>query len=360
MKVKVLDGLRGYSALMIILAHSPQVSNSLIGHSLRTLISASKIGYLGVDIFFVLSGFLITRILIREKKEGNFSFKRFYIKRSLRIFPIYFLTVIICGLLFTWEGVEYTSTFLSNYYFSFNNSAHPLRHTWSLAVEEHYYLFWPLIIHFFSSENIRKYYLTIICATIIISLFLLFSYFDSIITDSIIYRMTNFRILSISIGSTFAFNEQGLISQSKKQSIVKLLLIFISLYCLSILVHKTILVDLLPKSVLTLFLFSIISSILFVIVLKIENSKSLMNFLFTNKAIVFIGKISYGIYIFHYPIFYFFEITSNQLAGKWITLSEFIAPISLVFLLPIFSYYIIEKPLLNYKNKTLIITQNKG
>ena len=104
----------------------------------------------------------------------------------------------------------------------------------------------------------------------------------------------------------------------------------------------------------------IFSWMLFVIVLKIENSNSLMNLLFTNKAIVFIGKISYGIYLFHYPIFYFFEITANQLGGKWITLSNFIAPIALVFLLPIVSYYIIEKPLLNYKNKILIITQNKN
>lgn len=360
MKVKVLDGLRGYAALMIVLAHSPQISDSIIGQLVMQALSAFKIGYVGVDIFFVLSGFLITRILIREKREGNFSFNRFYTKRAFRIFPVYYLVLILCGIIFTWDGYEYTSTYLSNYYFSFNDSPHPLRHTWSLAVEEHYYLFWPLIIYFIPEEKIKKYFLIMVLATVIISFLIMSLYFSPNTMDEIVYRATNFRILSISIGSIFALHEQKLLLLiSKKRFITLLTLIFIAFYILSISVQRTVLVDLFPKKLLLLFLFSIVSSAIFLIVLSYENSKSLLNYALTNRAIVFIGKISYGIYLFHFPIFYFFGITQNQLDGKWISVSDFIVPISLVFLIPFISFYMIEKPLLDYKNKILGITQNK-
>ena len=80
--IKVLNGLRGYAAVFVVLAHMPQMSGSSLGEFFRNLLSFSRIAYISVDIFFVLSGFLITRNLLKELKKTDFiSFRRFYFKR---------------------------------------------------------------------------------------------------------------------------------------------------------------------------------------------------------------------------------------------------------------------------------------
>jgi peptidoglycan/LPS O-acetylase OafA/YrhL len=121
-------------------------------------------GYVGVDIFFVISGFLITTIIYREIEENSFSIARFYERRIRRIFPALF-SVILFSLLFgvifyapedfekLARSVRYTVIFFSNYlfakktgYFDTGAEFEPLLHTWSLAVEEQYYIVFPVIL----------------------------------------------------------------------------------------------------------------------------------------------------------------------------------------------------------------------
>lgn len=121
-------------------------------------------GFVGVDIFFVISGYLITQNLIAQKSSGNFSYKRFYARRARRLFPAAFVTILITFLLgVLWfspehlmalsEAVIYSLLSASNILFwkgsgYFDSSAefNPLLHMWSLSVEEQFYLVWPLII----------------------------------------------------------------------------------------------------------------------------------------------------------------------------------------------------------------------
>jgi peptidoglycan/LPS O-acetylase OafA/YrhL len=144
-----LDGLRGVAIIAVIIYHNFPYGNSLFG-------------WLGVDLFFVLSGFLITGILMKsvqqETKKGFL--KNFYIRRILRIFPLYYLFLFVFLFLFPTLGIlknevlEYQEDkwwfifYLQNWLFTNNIPENSLflNHFWSLGVEEQYYMLWPLII----------------------------------------------------------------------------------------------------------------------------------------------------------------------------------------------------------------------
>nr|WP_315122911.1 acyltransferase [uncultured Capnocytophaga sp.] len=155
-----IDGLRALAVISVILFHiNPDYMPS---------------GFLGVDIFFVISGFLITSIIYREMAEGTFSFANFYNRRIKRILPVFFV-VLIVGLLVVWwlflersyYGVANSAIasilFLSNIYFSkgggyfdINTEEKPFNHIWSLSVEEQFYFIFPLILLFIFRNNFLK------------------------------------------------------------------------------------------------------------------------------------------------------------------------------------------------------------
>lgn len=353
MKIQVLDGLRGYAALMIVLSHMPRISNTELGKTMFEMISSLKLSYLGVDLFFILSGFLITRIIIKEKIENRFSLKSFYIKRALRIFPIYYLTIIACGFLFSWDGIGYLAIYAGNYYFSFNEVIHPLAHTWSLAVEEHYYLLWPLIIYFFTLKTIKKYTLPIIC--FLVTAFIVMAYYtlNESVVDRMLYMGTQFRMLSLGLGSMLAFYEQKVIALNKKHTTKWILLIGVLCYVLVIIAHEGIFDAIAPTRVLQLFLFSICSLFFFVFVLLQENKKNSVNDFFNNKPIKFVGKISYGIYLYHYPVFFWWGMTNTQIGSEPVSFLTFIPALLTVIILACTSYWLIEKPLITYKRRLM-------
>ena len=147
---KHIDGLRAFAVLSVILYHlSPRFLSG---------------GFLGVDIFFVISGYLITGIILKKAHTGDFVFTEFYKRRIKRILPLYFLvlsvtTLVAWQLLLPTDLIEYsksvlsTLAFVSNFffflrggYFAPEAAALPLLHTWSLSVEEQYYLCWPVLI----------------------------------------------------------------------------------------------------------------------------------------------------------------------------------------------------------------------
>ena len=146
-----IDGLRAIAVLSVLLYHVG--FDRLSG------------GFVGVDIFFVISGFLITKLLMSEyERSGNIDFKSFYIRRSKRLLPALFFTLIVstivAALLFTPQRlVTYGGSMIhsvlsfSNVYFFFqsgyfdvDSGLKPLLHTWSLGVEEQFYLIWPLLV----------------------------------------------------------------------------------------------------------------------------------------------------------------------------------------------------------------------
>ncbi|MDE4016060.1 acyltransferase, partial [Glaesserella parasuis] len=147
-----VDGLRALAVLSVFIYHLNE--NWLTG------------GFLGVDIFFVISGFLITRIITTEMVEGKFEFKTFYNRRIKRIYPIFILTLFIASIFSSLvfirsEGellrktIELAVGFVSNFYLSHRQgyfdlaaNENPILHIWSLAVEEQYYILFPIILYF--------------------------------------------------------------------------------------------------------------------------------------------------------------------------------------------------------------------
>ena len=145
-----IDGLRAIAVLSVLVFHLDK--SWLPG------------GFVGVDIFFVISGYLITSILTREIDQKRFSLKHFYTRRIKRILPVYFTVAassLVTGIIIlapselikVAESLLASVVFLSNYYFYFNvgyfggqADLMPLIHMWSLAVEEQFYIFWPIVL----------------------------------------------------------------------------------------------------------------------------------------------------------------------------------------------------------------------
>ena len=169
-----LDGVRGIAILMVTLYRfTKEIDPS--EHSLLAIVHRfAPIGERGVDLFFVLSGFLITGILLESKPREGY-FRNFFVRRALRIFPLYFATLL--ATLFVLPSFLGTSafdlprneqvylwTYMTNVRMSWLNTwcFGPLDHFWSLAVEEHFYFVWPLVVYFLSPRTLLRLCLGII------------------------------------------------------------------------------------------------------------------------------------------------------------------------------------------------------
>lgn len=169
------DGIRALAAISVILTHTAVFKALLEQGWLSTAFVHSVNGEAGVQAFFVLSGFLITSLLLIEhKKNGRISLYNFYVRRSLRIFPLYFLVVSLIAI-FNFLGENVTNykslTFAALYSYNFIPLAwysSVLGHTWSLAVEEHFYIIWPFI--FISLTHRFKKLILLLLASIVFSL----------------------------------------------------------------------------------------------------------------------------------------------------------------------------------------------
>jgi peptidoglycan/LPS O-acetylase OafA/YrhL len=339
-----IDGLRAISVFSVILYHA---KISISGFNFL------KGGFLGVDIFFVISGFLITTIILSEiKLTNNFNFFYFYERRIRRILPV-LLTVTVFSSFFAYQillpdqlldfsdSVFSSLFFFTNYFFYFLGEQYnappsqfiPLLHYWSLAVEEQYYILYPLFLYLLFKKKLNALLTSIL-------IILLFSLFFSILnTDPVLnFYSLHTRIWQLLVGGLIAYIMSiNLYFFSEK---VENLLVYLGFF-------------------LIIFSFFLINDshqhmglksfpAVFGTALIIYSGKSnnyLIKFL-SLKIITFFGLISYSLYLWHYPIFSFARLTGfiqNDFSNK-ILLGLFI------IFLSILSYFLIEKPFRN-KNK---------
>jgi peptidoglycan/LPS O-acetylase OafA/YrhL len=220
-----IDGLRAIAIIPVILFHLGYLSN----------------GYLGVDVFFVISGYLITGLVYNEVVENKFSILKFYERRIRRIFPLVLFTTLIAfllGLIFMLpDDLENLSqsVFASNFsannilmkitsadYWAVKNDYKPLMHTWSLGIEEQFYLLYPVIFFFLNGDK-KKFILPLLIFLTILSLT---AFFISTDVPSKFYFL-QYRFFELSFGGICAiyFSKRNLfISSSKSQYILYFLL----------------------------------------------------------------------------------------------------------------------------------------
>ncbi|MFI5202148.1 MAG: acyltransferase family protein, partial [Candidatus Kapaibacterium sp.] len=160
-----LDGLRGLAALMIV-AHHSALSYSMTNAFDKAYLRATSPLWIGVDLFFVLSGFLITNILLDTRRSSNY-FRAFYGRRFVRIFPLYYSYLIAFFILLPALGITLSPdvirmqawewTYTANIYNGFHifQDAN-IEHFWTLAIEEQFYLLWPLIIFYTSEKHLKR------------------------------------------------------------------------------------------------------------------------------------------------------------------------------------------------------------
>jgi peptidoglycan/LPS O-acetylase OafA/YrhL len=149
-RIPSLDGLRGIAILLVVLGH---LAGARYFFGAAVMAPLGDLGNLGVRLFFVISGFLITRLLLKEfSSAGRISLKAFYIRRVLRIFPAFYVFIVVAILLsavgfakLDRRDVLYAVTYTMNYHANFSPN-YSLRHLWSLSVEEQFYLLWPLTL----------------------------------------------------------------------------------------------------------------------------------------------------------------------------------------------------------------------
>ena len=342
-----IDGLRAIAVSAVILYHA-QIS--IFGHQ------PFKGGFIGVDIFFVISGYLITSIILKELvTTGTFSFKHFYERRIRQLLPV-LLFVMLVSFPFAWmylspsnlvefsKSILYSLGFSSNFYFHYSGLEysveglrHPFLHTWSLSVEEQYYILFPIVL-LVTFKYFRKYLVHVLILGFIISLGL--AEWTSRNYPSASFYFLHTRIWELLAGSLLAYFEINNGHRSKNETL-NLILPTIGL----ILIGQSILFfndEMFHPS------FYSLSPIIGVcLIVWFSNKNELITKILSSKLFVGIGLISYSLYIWHYPIFVFTAKLRFAEGNIFIKLLMGI----FVLILSIISYYFIEKPFRGTKIK---------
>jgi len=335
-----IDGMRAIAVISVIIYH------------LKISIFDSKLlvgGYLGVDVFFVLSGFLITKILVIEYlKSGTMSIKNFYWRRTKRILPALFL-VIIVTMAYSWfvllpsdynrlsQSILSALFFVSNFFWFFELNEYgaqsgllqPFLHTWSLAIEEQYYLFFPfLLLVLFKLFNYRIVLYTIGCS---ILLGLMFAEILTQYHSSFSFFSPTSRAWELLSGSFL-----GLLNASKSKN--KFLLNFAPKFSIAIIVYCFFTFSLNNHSHPGLSTLPIIfASCLFI---YYSNSEEVVTKLFSSRPMVIIGKLSYSLYLWHFPIFAIARLT---IIGEP-KIYDFAIMVFVTIIFSCLGYVFVEKP----------------
>lgn len=288
-----LDGLRGFAILLVMLFHA------------RAPIADG--GYIGVDLFFVLSGFLITSILLVEIKEtGRVEIWRFYSRRLTRLCPA--LLLMLCAYLLafpvlwperTGQMVEVVlaGAYLSDYAVAFWGKPDLLSHTWSLAVEEHFYLVWPIVL-VAVCRRWRRHELAAVLASayVLATVWRWFWIVRGQSWEQVYYRFDT-RLSGLFLGALLAAvtRDRNLYSRVVRflPSLLWLTVLFGTL-CLGSLWGDPWMLE-----------WGITSAEWCgaALILAAQDPKGQITSMLSARPLVFLGKLSYGVYLWHYPIF---------------------------------------------------------
>jgi len=338
-----IDGLRALAVISVVLFHA-QIS------LLHTSLFPG--GFIGVDIFFVISGYLITKIILSKLFVGSFSFINFYERRIRRIMPMLLVVILVSfpfafNYLLVQDFILYSESilaslfFISNFFFYFESigyaqeASNPFLHTWSLGIEEQFYIFFPillLVIYKFFRNLILIFLLSILLVS------LLYAQHTSINNFDLSFYSTFSRIWELLMGSILAYIvlKYGEPKNNLNKEIFPIIGFALIIYSVVFFNTNTI-----HPGLLTL-----IPTVGTCLIIAFSSKKDLVGKILNFKPLIGVGLISYSLYLWHVPIFYFghilIEAPNSYDKFIWILLAS---------ILSIVSYFVIEKP---FRNKKII------
>ena len=357
--VKSLDGIRALAIILVMLFHF----NYFL-----------EVGWIGVQLFFVLSGYLITSILLQEKQHPlGFYLKRFYWRRSLRIFPIYYCYIfaVLAGFFLFHYPADLFSYFpyLMSYTYNYYPLADGLKfdtlftHFWSLSVEEQFYIFWPILIYVFSPKQLKVLLIVIIAGSP------LFRYVlgEAFVTNElyshdvgeIIYRMLPSQLDGFAFGALIP-----VFGLSNNHNMSTKLLYFVIVLCVLVGLVNYLTLDSKEVNISSLgfpigstvnlahvWSYTVINilSTAMILLLLIGDTSSWINRLFSNAVLVRIGQISYGLYVYHWIIFHSYR----KFLGKYIgnDVLSFLLYFVICFVISELSFRLLESYFIKMKGK---------
>jgi peptidoglycan/LPS O-acetylase OafA/YrhL len=327
----VLDGVRGLAILMVLLLHF--VANTIPTNGLeRVIVGVTNYGSYGVDLFFILSGFLITGILY-DTRNDPYYFRNFYMRRLLRIFPLYYgvlvLVFFVAPLIpllrgptldFLVDHQAWAWLYAVNIYIGLAGewSFSYLEHLWSLSIEEHFYFVWPLVV-FLLAKRPR--------ALLLLSLAISLAAMLARLTGSMMglswwttYVLTPFRLDGLALGGfmALAMRQPGGLKQLVR-ALPCVLTVAGALLAVTFMWTRLISRDglefVLPARAA---LIEMLLACLLVWTLVARQSSMTSRF-FHSRSMVFLGKYSYGLYVYHHFISYYLTVNQTELElARWL------------------------------------------
>ena len=363
-KIKGLDTLRAFAVIFVLFEHMGSWFNQEVepGKFVKAVLLPS--GNMGVDLFFVLSGFLITSNLLNAKiqpdgAEPMHIIKNFFIRRALRIFPIYYLLVFVLFLInfdAIREVIWYCLTYTLNIHIYNTNAWCTFSHTWTLDIEEQFYLIWPWLVIFVPTRYFK----------LLTSIAIIIGVGSTYYTLGIEKKMGHFMMFNcldaFGLGALYAgYTILG--NQRKKferWALVAALIAWGTIIYWNMLWYLNL--HLYWGTLIYKFAYAMVGLGLIILVINNKN-KILQKYLLENRLLNYIGRISYGIYLYHYiymhkwfgavgDYIHQLGIHHHRLAG-WMDgiAPRFFIQVTIVMLLSALSYQLIELPFLSIKDK---------
>ena len=368
-RVNELDGMHGIATILVISYHIFKRGDYFTTNAiLHFVTSLTLYGWYALDTFFVLSGFLITGILLRTKEEKHY-FKNFYVRRSLRVFPLYYFVLALILFLMPRLDPDYVAEipkslpyylFYQQNWFHFMTSVKGTEHlsvTWSLAIEEQFYLLFPFLVFYTRKETLAKIAGAIIAVSILARILSVFLWTDvAQMTNFYFYNtFTRFEEISFGILIAIAFTYPEWKAKLTKIAMPVFLITYPTLLIAEVITSREIGIPHpaygnVPLTVIGYTLASVFASALIVVLTTHDRTAFIRRF-FRNKILVFFGDHSYSIYLFHMPVgLTLLDFMWRSGYRGWQFYFIYIGlTIGITILISTLTWNFLEKPMLNLK-----------
>jgi peptidoglycan/LPS O-acetylase OafA/YrhL len=355
--IKALDGVRGIAILLVILFHYGYLG----------------CGWIGVQLFFVLSGFLITSILVKDKGQSlKHYLKRFYWRRSLRIFPLYYLYLFVMLAAFLLLKIPpafgdqwpylFTYTYNVRHILPNYDGSELLIHLWSLSVEEQFYLVWPLLVFLLATRRFKSLLLVIVIGIpivrLITSLLLANAGHDPLFYGTVLYTITPFQIDAFAIGAIIAtFNFPRI--KNGTVMFAATVVVAVALGLVAQFISPVMPSDRVNSFGFPIHLlhqyeyvwgYSVLNIVAGLLILLVVQGSSPLPFL-KSGPLTFLGRISYGVYVYHYGVLAIFQKVFPNGERSLRSLLLFFPYLAVTLVISYLSFRLFENQFLKLKDR---------